>query len=184
MFPSHDSGNLVSAFAEADGSFKDLSELGVLKLDILGLQTLNILQNCIDGIKKDKDIDLREEVYYLDLTDKNIIAEFSKGNNYGIFQMERSKMFIDAFKNAGASIDSFEDIVAINAMNRPGPLEKYINKYGYWKAIDKGNKKVTDIELKVINEERYPYEFMKNTLSSTYGAVLYQEQIMSLVVVS
>lgn len=174
-------GNLVTAFSEADGSAKDLSELGILKLDVLGLQTLNILKSCMTAIKKDKDIDLFEYINYLPLDDKQMLDEFSKGENYGVFQMERSKMFIDAFVKAGAGIDSFEDIVAINAMNRPGPLEKYINKYGLWKAIDKGQKKLSDTELKVINQERYPFSFMEEILGSTHGAVLYQEQIMKLV---
>lgn len=174
-------GNLVTAFSEADGSEKQLSELGILKLDVLGLQTLNILKGCVTQIKADKGIDLAEYINYLPMHDDEMIKSFCKGDNYGIFQMERSKMFIDAFASAKGPVDSFEDIVAINAMNRPGPLEKYIKKYGYWKAIDKGIIEVDEDELEKVNKERYPFPFMKNMLGKTYGTVLYQEQIMSLV---
>ena len=174
-------GNLVTAFREADGSSKDLGELGILKLDILGLKTLNILKECVDNIKKDKGIDLEEKIYHLDLTDKKLIKYFSTGNNYGIFQMDRSAMFTSKFKQDGGEVDSFEDIIAINAMNRPGPLEKFLPKYGYWKAIDKGKIKLTDEELAIVDKERYPFEFMRKILSPTYGACLYQEQVMQLV---
>src|SRR6185369_15675236 len=81
------SGNIVSAFKEADGSGKDLSELGILKLDVLGLKTLNIFKECVQQIKKDTGVDLKEKIKYLDLTDKKIIEYFASGNNFGIFQM-------------------------------------------------------------------------------------------------
>jgi DNA polymerase-3 subunit alpha len=173
------SGNLIAAFREADGSSKDLGELGILKLDILGLKTLNILKFCVENIKKDKGIDLYEQIDCLDLTDKKVLNYFGTKSPYGIFQMERAKMFTDKIH-----VDDFEDIVAINAINRPGPLEKYLNKYGYWKDIDKGKIKLDQDELDVINMERYPFEFMEKVLSPTYGCLLYQEQFMALVQVA
>lgn len=173
--------NLVTAFSEADGSSKDLSELGLIKLDVLGLQTLNVLKNCMIALKKDKNLELFEYINFLPLNDEKMIAEFAKGDNYGIFQMEKSKQFIDAFVKSGSKIDSFDDIIAINAMNRPGPKEKYINKYGHWKAIDKGAKKISKEEAIEIDKERYPFPFMREVLSETFGTCIYQEQIMSLV---
>lgn len=170
------SGNLISAFPEADGSGKTLSELGILKLDILGVSTLNILKYCVDNIKRDKGIDLQEKIYHLDLTDKNIFNYFMNKSPYGIFQMERAKMFTPKI-----NVDSFNDIVAINALNRPGPLEKYLNKYGYWKDIDQGKIQITDEELQAINKERYPFPFMEKVLKQTYGCLLFQEQFMLLV---
>lgn len=175
------SGNIVTAFKEADGSSKDLSKLGILKLDVLGLKTLNVLKECVHKVKQDKGIDLSEKIYYLPLDDEKIINYFSTGNNYGIFQMDRSKMFTSQFDRDGAPVDSFEDIVAINAMNRPGPLEKFLPKYGYWKAIDQGKIKVTDAEKAEIDNERYPFEFMRKALEPTYGALLYQEQFMQMI---
>lgn len=168
--------NLVSAFKEADGSSKDLSDLGILKLDVLGLKTLNIIKECVNEIKNNMGEDLSEKINNLDLKDENLLNYFGQGNNYGIFQMDRSKMFTDKIR-----IDSFNDIIAINAMNRPGPLEKYLNKYGYWKEIDKGLIEVSNDELEQIDKERYPFPFMRNVLSETMGCLLYQEQFMFLI---
>lgn len=170
------SKNLISAFRESDGSAKDLSELGLLKLDVLGLKTLNLFKECVENIKEDKGIDLFEKIHYLNLSDKKILDFFATGNNYGVFQMDRSKMFTSKIK-----VDSFEDIVAINAINRPGPLEKFLDKYGYWKQVDKGLLSVDADDLESIDKERYPYTFMKDILKETYGCLLYQEQFMFLV---
>ncbi len=175
------SGNLITAFSEADGSSKDLSELGILKLDVLGLEALNLLKECCNQLLKIKGEDIREKIFHLPLDDKKMLDYFATGNNFGIFQMDRSRMFTSRFKEDGAPVDSFEDIVAINAMNRPGPLEKYLPKYGLWKAIDSGKTKVTKEELEEIDRERYPFEFMRKILSQTYGTLLYQEQLMQLV---
>jgi len=172
---------LVSAFREADGSSKDLGELGILKLDVLGLKTLDVFKDCVNAIKKDKGFDLYDKINHLDLTDDKLIKYFATGNNYGIFQMDRSAMFTSQFKRDGAEVDSFEDIVAINAMNRPGPLETFLPKYGYWKAIDKGEIVLTPEELADVNKERYPFEFMRKSLEPTYGCLLYQEQFMQMV---
>lgn len=174
---SRGSGNLISAFKEADGSSKDLGALGLMKLDVLGLKTLNLFQECVNEIKKDKEIDLKETISDLDITDEKLLKRFAEGNNFGIFQMDRSKLFTNKM-----NVDSFEDIVAINAMNRPGPLEKYLDKYGYWKKVDKGEIKLSKQELDKLNEERYPFDFMKPILEKTYGCLLYQEQIMLLLV--
>jgi len=174
---SRGSGNLISAFKEADGSSKDLGALGLMKLDVLGLKTLNLFKECVEQIKKNKGIDLKDEIDDLDLDDKNLIEYFAQGNNFGIFQMDRSKMFTEKM-----TVDSFDDIVAINAMNRPGPLEKFLNKYGYWKKIDTGEIKLSKEELEELDKERYPFDFMKPILEKTYGCLLYQEQIMQLLV--
>lgn len=81
-------GEIVTAFREADGSVKDLSELGILKLDILGLKTLNVIQGCINDIKRDLGKDITLNIANLDLEDKKLFEKFSKGNNVGIFQLE------------------------------------------------------------------------------------------------
>ena len=174
-------GNLVTAFREADGSSKDLSDLGILKLDVLGLKTLNVFKECLIKIKEDKGLDLNEKLHHLDLDDTKMVKYFATGNNYGIFQMDRSAMFTSRFRQDGGEVDSFEDIVAINAMNRPGPLEKFLPKYGYWKAIDKGKIKLTKEDLAEVDAERYPFEFMRKSLEPTYGCLLYQEQFMQMV---
>lgn len=74
--------------------------------------------------------------------------------------------------------DCFDDVVAINAINRPGPLENFAPVFGKWKRWEKeGNKK----ELENIKLLRYPFPFMEKSLEKTYGCLLYQEQFMLMV---
>lgn len=175
------SGNMITAFSEADGSEKQLSELGILKLDVLGLSTLNVLKECVEKIRQDTGEDLTEKINFLPLDDEKMIKHFATGNNYGIFQMDRSAMFTSRFREDGAPLDSFGDIVVINAMNRPGPLENFLPKYGFWKALDQGKIKISPEELAEIDKERYPFDFMRKSLSPTYGCLLFQEQFMQMI---
>jgi len=166
---------IVTAFRESDGSGHDLSDLGILKCDILGIKTLNVIRGCIDDIKADKGIDITNTLENLDLNDPKLYKKFNKGNNVGVFQMEGPAQ---DFLAKSIVPDCFDDIVAINAINRPGPLEAFGKVYGQWKRWEKeGNTK----ELEKIEKDRYPFEFMKKTLGKTYGALLYQEQFMLMV---
>lgn len=170
------SGEIVTAFREADGSGKDLSELGLLKLDILGLKTLNVIQDCIKDIKKDLGKDISENIKHVNLNDAKLYEKFRKGNNIGIFQFENPT--IDGLCKS-IHPDCFEDVVAINSINRPGPLENFAPVFGKWKHWEKeGNKK----ELDKVKDQRYPFEFMEAPLKETYGCLLYQEQFMLMVV--
>lgn len=166
---------IVTAFRESDGSGHDLSDLGLLKCDVLGLKTLNVIRGCIDDIKKDLGVDISDSINFLDLSDKKLYEKFSKGNNVGIFQMDGSTQ---NFLIKNINPDCFEDINAINAINRPGPLEAFSKVYGQWKKWEKeGN----EVELVKIENERYPFEFMKAPLKRSYGCLLYQEQFMLMV---
>jgi DNA polymerase III subunit alpha len=166
---------IVTAFRESDGSGKDLSELGLLKLDILGLKTLNVINDSINDIKKDLGVDITKDIKYINLFDPKLYEKFRKGNNVGIFQFESAT--IDGLIKS-IEPDCFEDMVAINAINRPGPLENFAPVFGKWKRWEKeGNTK----ELVEIESQRYPFEFMKGPLSETYGCLLYQEQFMLMV---
>lgn len=166
---------IVTAYRESDQSAKDLSELGILKLDILGIKTLNVINESITGIQRDLGIDISEKVKNVDLEDRKLYKKFNKGNNVGIFQLEGGVQdsLIKSIKPS-----SFEDIVAINAINRPGPLESFSRVFGEWKRIDESGDKAKQAEL---DKERYPFEFMKGPLSRTYGCLLYQEQFMLMV---
>lgn len=166
---------ILTAFREADGSAKDLSELGILKLDILGLKTLNVLKESIEGVKRDFNIDISDNVKYVDLEDKKLYKKFNQGNNIGIFQFDG-----DTVNGLIKSInpDSFEDLVAINAINRPGPLESFGRVFGEWKRIDKSRDAA---KIEELDKERYPFDFMKESLKRTYGCLLYQEQFMLMV---
>ena len=175
FIPVAKSKEIVTAFREADSSTKDLSELGLLKLDILGLKTLNVINDCIKDVKSDTGVDISKKVKYLDLEDQNLYKKFSQGHNVGIFQFE-SPMISNLVKTINP--DCFEDVVAVNSINRPGPLENFGPVYGKWKRWTKEN---NIQELENIEHIRYPFEFMKEPLKETYGCLIYQEQFMLMV---
>jgi len=154
-------GVRVSGFQES-GSGKDLSTLGILKLDRLNLTTLNILKESIRLVKERKGIDITEQVKYVDLDNKELFEELRLGNNQGIFQFESdgmSKLIKDMH------IESFEEMVAANALYRPGPMgvgahEEYIR-----------NKK----DPESINPV---HPSLEPLLRETNGVLIFQEQLM------
>lgn len=136
----------------------DLERIGIIKYDMLGLNTLNSLKDYAEksGVKPD----------ILDMIkDKKILNKFACGNSDGVFQFD-SHAAQSILKQI--NVDSFKDVVAANAMDRPGPLslgipEKYAMAKETW--IEKENKPVYS---KYIND--------------TYGCILYQEQVNSIAV--
>lgn len=136
----------------------DLERIGIIKYDMLGLNTLNSLKDYAEksGVKPD----------ILDMIkDKKILNKFACGNSDGVFQFD-SHAAQSILKQI--NVDSFKDVVAANAMDRPGPLslgipEKYAMAKETW--VEKENKPVYS---KYIND--------------TYGCILYQEQVNSIAV--
>lgn len=136
----------------------DLERIGIIKYDMLGLNTLNSLKDYAEksGVKPD----------ILDtIKDKKILNKFACGNSDGVFQFD-SHAAQSILKQI--NVDSFKDVVAANAMDRPGPLslgipEKYAMAKETW--VEKENKPVYS---KYIND--------------TYGCILYQEQVNSIAV--
>ena len=137
-----------------------LEDLGLLKMDFLGLKNLTIISNIIDDIKTtyNETIDFSK----IPLDDKEALKIFEEANTCGIFQFESAGMrnFLRKLKP-----NTFEDIFAAIALFRPGPainIDSYIaRKYG--------KEKIT-----------YPDESLKPILENTYGIFIYQEQIMQL----
>lgn len=154
--------NIVTAFQEADKSGKDLSTLGILKLDRLKLETLNVIKSAIKIIKEKKGVDVSNEVDYVDLSDENLYKELNLGLNHGVFQFESSGM-----NNLirGIRVDNFEELVACNALYRPGPMgikahEEYIrNKFNPEKI-------------------EYIHPALESILKETKGVLIFQEQLM------
>lgn len=153
---------VVTAFQEADKSGKDLSELGILKLDRLKLETINIIMDSIEMIKKNHNIDIKNELDFIDINNRELYEELRLGMNHGIFQFESPGM------NAlirGIQVENFNELVAANALYRPGPMgigahEEYIkNKF------DKNNVK-------------YIHPSLEPILRETNGVMIYQEQLM------
>ncbi len=136
-----------------------LEDLGLLKMDFLGLRNLTI----IDSIKKmmgqaGKHVDLNKISY----SDEKTFQLLSEGDTTGIFQLES-----DGMRNVLRNLKptSFEDIVAVNALYRPGPMENiplYINRKHGQASIS------------------YIHPHLKSILYSTYGVIIYQEQIMEI----
>jgi DNA polymerase III subunit alpha len=141
-----------------DGSH--VESVGLLKMDFLGLKTLSIIKDAVDNIKKSKGIDLNIEDLPLD--DKKTFELFSKGETTAIFQFESTgmKRYLKDLEP-----NRFEDLIAMNALYRPGPMEyipKFIRRKHGTEMID------------------YPIPVMEKYLSDTYGITVYQEQVMLL----
>ena len=154
-------GVTVSGFQES-GSGKDLSDLGILKLDRLNLTTLNILKEAIKLVKENRGIDVSEQVKYVDLDNSDLFEEIRSGNNQGVFQFESDGMS-KLIKRM--HIESFEEMVAANALYRPGPMgvgahEEYIR-----------NKKNPE-EISLVHPSLEPL------LRNTNGVLIFQEQLM------
>lgn len=136
-----------------------VEKVGLLKLDILGLRNLSILADCIHFIpfeNKGKKIDIDQ----IPFDDQKTLEIFRKGNTDGIFQFESLGIRRVLRK---LQPNSFEDIVAVNALYRPGPM----------KQID------TFIRRKNGEEPiKYPHNDLKEILDVTYGVMVYQEQVM------
>lgn len=138
-----------------------LEELGLLKMDFLGLRTLTVIKNAVKNIEKNhgKKIDID----HLDFSDKKVLDYIGTGKTDGIFQLESGGM-----KNFMKELrpKSFEDIIAGISLYRPGPMD-FIPQY------IKGKNTTGDIH--------YPCDELKPILSGTYGCIVYQEQVMQIV---
>ena len=153
---------IVTAFQEADGSGKDLSAVGILKLDRLKLETINVVEETIALIKETKGLDLRDQLYHLDLSDPNLFEEVRLGLNHGVFQFESAGMgsLIKSMK-----VETFEELVACNALYRPGPM-------GIGAHEEFVRNKFSPDDIKYIHPSLEPI------LSKTNGVLVFQEQLM------
>lgn len=147
-------GLLMTQFA------KDTVEaLGLLKMDFLGLKNLSIMDNTLQMIRQeDPNFDLQK----INFNDPLTLQLFQRGKTEGIFQFESS-----GIRNVLVNLHptNFEDIVAVNALYRPGPMEN-IPRFTARKA---GKEKIT-----------YPAPSLEKILGPTYGILVYQEQVMQL----
>ncbi len=142
---------------------KNYAELiGLVKFDFLGLKTLTVIKNACKFIQRDFDANFRIED--IDVEDKNVYDLISEGKTIGVFQLESSGMQDLCSR---ISPDTLDDITAINALYRPGPL---------------GSGMVDDfIERKHGRQDPdYPFNELIPVLKDTYGIVVYQEQVMNI----
>ncbi|MCX6260060.1 MAG: DNA polymerase III subunit alpha [Bacteroidia bacterium] len=141
-----------------DGS--QVGSVGLLKMDFLGLKTLSVIKDCVENIKRSKGISI--DLDNLPLDDKKTFELFSNGETTGIFQFESTgmKRYLRELKP-----NRFEDLIAMNALYRPGPMEyipKFIRRKHGLEPID------------------YPLPVMEKYLNDSYGITVYQEQVMLL----
>ena len=138
---------------------KGLEELGLLKMDFLGLRTLTVIDKAVKLIKlRGIEVDIDGLLY----DDQKVFELFAKGMTAGVFQFESSGMreFLKKLKPT-----ALEDLIAMNALYRPGPMNN-INDY-----IDRKYAK-----KKII----YPHPDLKPILEETHGIIVYQEQVMQI----
>lgn len=137
-----------------------VEKIGLLKIDILGLKTLSVIEDALNLIRERKGIDIKE----FPLDDLKTYSMLAEGNSTGIFQLE-SKGMQDLLKEINPR--DFEDIVAVLALYRPGPM-----KSGMVKEYIKRKKDPSQI--------KYDSPILEPILNSTYGVILYQEQVMEI----
>jgi len=150
-----DSDLLVTQF---DG--RVIEDAGVIKMDFLGLKTLTIIKDALRLIKQNYNIDI--DIDYISLTDEKTFELYQKGETNGTFQFESDgmQMYLRELKP-----DKFEDLIAMNALYRPGPIE-YIPTF----IARKHGREVVEYDL----------ADMEEYLFDTYGITVYQEQVMLL----
>ena len=138
-----------------------LEELGLLKMDFLGLRTLTVMNDAINMVKENRGIDI--DLDKIDMEDQEVYKMSGEGNTAGVFQLESAGMtsFMKELKP-----DSLEDIIAGISLYRPGPMAE-IPRY---------------IECKR-NPDKVKYETpeLEEILNVTYGVMVYQEQVMEIV---
>lgn len=138
-----------------------LEELGLLKMDFLGLRTLTVMRDAVELIKENRNVSI--DLDNINFEDKNVYNMIGKGRTVGVFQLESAGMtsFMKELKP-----ESLEDIIAGISLYRPGPMAE-IPRY------IKNKNNVDNIE--------YDTEKLEPILGVTYGCMVYQEQVMQIV---
>ncbi len=149
-------GSIVTQF-----TMTTLEELGLLKMDFLGLRTLTVIQNAVNMIEKDTGIHI--DVDHIDYDDKKVLESLGTGKTDGVFQLESTGM-----KNFMKELrpQSLEDVIAGISLYRPGPMD-FIPKY------IRGKNNPDSIT--------YACPQLEPILAPTYGCIVYQEQVMQIV---
>ena len=137
-----------------------LEQVGMLKMDFLGLRTLTVIHDATEMIHRRHGIEV--DFAEIDLDDPVTYELLRAGRTAGVFQFE-SSLGTDMLRQLRC--DQFDDLVATNALVRPGPL-------------DSGMHKVYIRRKRGKEETRYPHPDLREVLEPTYGVILYQEQVM------
>src|SRR5213593_1134216 len=139
-----------------------VEKMGLLKMDFLGLRTLTVIDDAIKSVRSEtgKTIDLTT----IDMSDAEVFRLFQEGRTKGVFQFESGGM-VDVLRRARPT--KFEDLVAFNALYRPGALDAgMVDEY-----VRRKNG---------VSKPKYLVPAMKDILEETYGVIVYQEQVMQI----
>ncbi len=138
-----------------------LEELGLLKMDFLGLRTLTVIQDAVNLIQRDYGVTI--DIQQIDYDDKKVLESLGSGKTDGVFQLESAgmKSFMKELKP-----NSLEDVIAGISLYRPGPMD-FIPQY------IRGKNRPDTI--------RYDCPQLEPILKPTYGCIVYQEQVMQIV---
>ena len=149
-------GSIVTQF-----TMTTLEELGLLKMDFLGLRTLTVIQNAVHLIEQDAGVKL--DMQHIDYNDKKVLDSLGTGRSDGVFQLESAGMknFMKELKP-----QSLEDVIAGISLYRPGPMD-FIPQY------IRGKNRPDTI--------KYDCPQLESILKPTYGCIVYQEQVMQIV---
>ncbi|MDD4802404.1 MAG: DNA polymerase III subunit alpha [Syntrophomonas sp.] len=148
-------GHVITQFAK-----ETVEDIGLLKMDILGLRTLTVLDRAVDMVNKNHGVKI--DLDNLPLDDEQVYELLQSANTVGVFQLESDglRRILSEMKP-----NRFEDLIAIIALYRPGPLgsgmvEDFINRKHERQRVE------------------YVHPLLENILKETYGVILYQEQVM------
>ena len=137
-----------------------LEQAGMLKIDLLGLKTLTVIHDAVQMIQERHGVAVDPAT--LDLEDAAVYELLRSGRTAGVFQFE-SPLATDCLRNM--KCDRFDDLVATNALMRPGPLDSGMHLVFIRRK--RGDEPV-----------RYPHAALRDVLEPTYGVIVYQEQVM------
>jgi DNA polymerase-3 subunit alpha len=148
----------------AQYEMNSVSDIGLLKMDFLGLRNLTVMKNCLEMIRKNKGIEVSLDLAHLPLDDEKTYKLLQDARTVGVFQLESSGMqgYLKQLRP-----DRFEDIVALCALYRPGPLGS-----GMVDDFIKGRHGRKKVE--------YLHPLLEPILKETYGVIIYQEQVMQI----
>ena len=138
---------------------KSLEQVGLLKMDFLGLRTLTVIDHAVKALKR-RGVEI--DIDKLPLDDEATYKIFANGETVGVFQFESDGMQ-DYLKKLGPT--RIQDLIAMNALYRPGPME-WIGDF-----IDRKHGRIP---------MEYPHPMLEDILKETYGVIVYQEQVMQI----
>jgi len=170
--------DFTPTYSEPDGSSfvsqfdkNDVEYAGLVKFDFLGLRTLTIVQGAVDAInaKKRKKGEPDVDILAIPMDDHAVFKSLQNGDTTAVFQVE-SKGMKDLLKRLKP--DCFEDLIALVALYRPGPLESGM--------VDNFINRKHGREELAFPDPNYQHESLRTILEPTYGIILYQEQVMQI----